>query len=258
MSEQPVVSLQDVTVRFGENLALDRIAFEIDPQEIVSVVGPNGSGKTTLVHTILGLIEPSEGTVRVFGTDPRKALRSRRIGYLPQDTGTDSRFPVSAFDVAAMPVPGHRKPFGFLTGSDRKRVIEALRRVGMEEAAHFHFGRLSGGQKQRVLIARALALEPRLLVLDEPSTGLDVVSQESFYRLLQSLRDEEGFTILFVSHDIGAVSGIVDRIACLNRKIHFHGRPSDCVPSEALERVFGKDVQFVYHDRNCHTCEGDK
>lgn len=257
MNTHPAIVVQDVSVRYGENLALDRIHFEVNPHEIVSIVGPNGSGKTTLIHTILGLIEPFEGTVRVFDHIPQNARSHGQIGFLPQAGGADLKFPVSAFDVVAMAVSSHKKMFRGLTSGDRSRVMAVLQKVQMEKSAEIHFGSLSGGQKQRVLIARALAVQPKLLILDEPSTGLDIVSQESFYALLQYLRDEEGLTILFVSHDIGAVSGVVDRIACLNRKIHFHGKPSDCIPSEALEAVFGKDVQFVYHDRHCHTCGED-
>lgn len=257
MQHSPAISVQDVSVRYGENLALDRIQFEVNPQEIVSVVGPNGSGKTTLIHTILGLIDPFQGIVRVFGDSPRKARNQGRIGFLPQETAADLRFPVSAYDVVAMAVSAQKRLFHFLSSSDRSKVMEALEKVQMDGSSQAHFGSLSGGQKQRILIARALAVQPRLLILDEPSTGLDIVAQESFYTLLQQLRNTEGLTILFVSHDIGAVSGVVDRIACLNRKIHFHGKPSYCVPSDALEKVFGKDVQFVYHDRGCQTCGED-
>ncbi|NQT24846.1 metal ABC transporter ATP-binding protein [candidate division KSB1 bacterium] len=257
MTGNPTISVQDVSVRYGENLVLDRIQFDVNPHEIVSIVGPNGSGKTTLIHTILGLIEPFHGTVRVFEKSPQSARSRGQIGFLPQAIGTDLQFPVSAFDVVALAVSSHKRMFRPLSQNDRARVLEALQKVQMEKSAQLHFGSLSGGEKQRVLIARALAVHPKLLILDEPSTGLDIVAQESFYKLLQYLRDEEGLTILFVSHDIGAVSGVVDRIACLNRKIHFHGKPSDCIPSEALEAVFGKDVQFVYHDRHCHTCGED-
>lgn len=258
MGIDSAIMVRDVSVRYGVNLALDRIHFEVRPREIVCIVGPNGSGKTTLIHTILGLVAPSEGSVRIFNAPPELVRKRGQIGFLPQQTETDLKFPVSAFDVVAMAVSSRRNPLHAFSSQEHARVTQALRKVQMDQSAQHHFGSLSGGQKQRVLIARALAVQPKLLILDEPSTGLDIVSQESFYALLQTLREEEGLTILFVSHDIGAVSGVVDRIACLNRKIHFHGHPSDCVPSEALEQVFGKDVQFVYHDRHCQTCEKSK
>ena len=256
MDTPSAISVHDVSVRFGENLALDRIHFEVQPREIVSIVGPNGSGKTTLLHTILGLLDPDQGSVRIFDSPPQQARKNGHIGFLPQEIHADLKYPVTAFDVVAMAVISQKGLFRSLSRQDRARIRESLDKVQMADSSDTHFGSMSGGQKQRILIARALAMQPRLLILDEPSTGLDIVAQESFYDLLQDLRDEEGLTILFVSHDIGAVSGIVDRIACLNRKIHFHGSPSDCIPSDALEMVFGKDVQFVYHDRHCHTCGG--
>jgi zinc transport system ATP-binding protein len=129
----------------------------------------------------------------------------------------------------------------------------------MEQFSQHHFGSLSSGQKQRILIARALAINPTMLILDEPATGLDAVAQDSFYHLLTALRDSEGLTIIMVSHDIGSVSLFVDKIACLNRKIHFHGAPAKCIESqETMEAVFGKNVQFLFHDKNCETCTRKK
>ena len=147
-----------------------------------------------------------------------------------------------------------KRLFESLNGRDRSIVKDTLEKVGMADMGALHFGQLSGGQKQRVLIARALALEPQILILDEPSTGLDAVAQDSFYKLLTDLKCE-GLTTVMVSHDIGTVSSFVDRIACLNRRIHFHGKPDKCIPSDALEQVFGKHVQFLVHDKKCETCE---
>jgi len=257
MANETVIVLEDVWVRYADQPVLEGIHFSVSEGEIVSVVGPNGSGKTTLLNTLLGFKQPFRGRIRIYGKSPEAVRHSGLIGYLPQNPETDTRFPVSAADVVSMTIRGRRPVFQRMTREDRERIRRMLGRVGMEGQAGHHFGSLSGGQKQRVLIARALALDPRLLILDEPSTGLDAVAQDSFYALLQSLRDTEGLTILMVSHDIGAVSGIVDRIACLNRRIHFHGRPSDNIPSEALEKVFGRDVQLVFHDRHCDTCGED-
>ena len=255
---KPSILLQDVWVKYDHQSVLEEITLAIYPREIVSIVGPNGSGKTTLLNTILGFIEPYRGSVRVFELSPRKMKQNGLIGYLPQNIEVDPKFPINVFDVVSM-TRYARKPFyARLTGKDREIIMQCLEKVEMEKLIHHHFGTLSGGQKQRVLIARALALQPKILILDEPSTGLDAVAQDRFYHLLQTLRDQEELTILMVSHDIGAVSGIVDQIACLNRRIHFHGKPEDCIPSEALERVFGKNVHFVLHDKNCEMCEKRK
>ncbi len=255
MPTKTVISLEDVWVHYDGQPVLEGIYLDVTEGEIVSIVGPNGSGKTTLLNTILGFVKPFQGRVQIFRQNPEAVRHSGLIGYLPQNPESDLRFPVRAEDVVAMARSGRRSVFRRLSDDDHTKIHQALERVNMWEQAGQHFGSLSGGQKQRVLIARALALDPKILILDEPSTGLDAVAQDSFYSLLQSLRDQKGLTILLVSHDIGAVSGIVDRIACLNRRIHFHGNPADCIPSEALVKVFGQDVQFVYHDRHCHTCE---
>jgi zinc transport system ATP-binding protein len=150
---------------------------------------------------------------------------------------------------------GRKRGLEWLDECDHEIIEAALDRIGMLDHKNDHFGSLSGGQRQRVLIARALALKPKILILDEPSTGLDVVAQDRFYKILQTIRDEESMTILVVSHDIGAVSSVVDHIACLNRKIHFHGKPHDRSPLDALDKVFGKHVHFLMHDETCETCE---
>lgn len=253
----PVIMLEDVWVRYNGRDVLENIHLTVRSGEIVSIVGPNGAGKTTLLNVILGFITPYKGRVYVLGRDPKHIIGTGRIGFLPQIHEADRLFPVNAFDVAAMARYAGKRPGGRLDEEDRRIIREALDRVEMGGKANHHFGTLSGGQQQRVLIARALAARPELLILDEPSTGLDAVVQDTFYQLLTRLRDE-GLTILIVSHDVGAVSSIVDQIACLNKKIHFHGSPEDCIPPETLERVFGRHTQFLVHDKHCETCRKDR
>ena len=248
------VDLENISVRYDEKIVLEHVSLQIEESRIVSIIGPNGSGKSTLLHTILGLKNPFEGKVRIFGLSPEMALKKRRIGFLPQKKQNGFDFPVTVYDVVAMPRLSSRRLFQTLSEKDKTIIRQSLELVEMAAEEKTHFGSLSGGQQQRVLIARTLAMEPSLLLLDEPSTGLDVVAQDQFYRLLQQLRDEKKLTILMVSHDIGAVSDIVDQVACLNRQIHFHGAAKECIPGEALEKVFGPNVQFVFHDRNCPTC----
>jgi len=253
-----IVTMSNVWIRYDHNVVLEDISFSVAEKEIVSIVGPNGSGKSTLLKCIMGFKDPFKGSISVFGKSPRAVQSSGMIGYLPQATSHDHSFPVSVYDVVAMGRYANKRIMERLKDNDRTLIEEALARVGMDDYLGHHFGSLSGGQKQRVLIARALARKPRLLLLDEPSTGLDAVAQDNFYLLLKKLRDEEDLTIIMVSHDIGAVSNIVDKLACVKRKMHFHGSPQECVPSEALERVFGKDVYFVSHDEHCETCRRNK
>ncbi len=258
MTTRPLIEVKNISLRYEHNVVLEDITLTIDEREIVSIVGPNGSGKSTLLKTIMGLKEPFTGTVTVNGMNPNEARKKGMFGYLSQQSSYDSQFPVRAWDVVAMSRYTRTGLFEKLLRQDRAVIETSLDRVGMLEHRNQHFGSLSGGQKQRVLIARALALEPKILLLDEPATGLDAVAQDSFYELLQKLRTESGLTILMVSHDIGAVSEIVDKLACINRKIHFHGKPSECQPHEMIAKVFGSNIHVVRHDKNCPTCRGER
>lgn len=255
MSSKIIISLKNVWVKYDQVTVLEDINLSVNEKEIVSIVGPNGGGKTTLLNTIIGFKEPFRGDVSVFDENPTKTERSGIIGYLPQVSEYDRSFPVNVFDVVAL-TRHARKSFGRkLNRMDKNIILSALENVGMADYKDHHFGSLSGGQQHRVLIARALAGEPRLLVLDEPSTGLDAVAQDAFYHTLHRIRDEQDITIIMVSHDIGTVSSVVDQIACLNKKIHFHGKPEGGIPSDALEETFGKHVHFLVHDEHCRTCE---
>ncbi len=252
------VELNDVSVKYNDAVILEDINLRVREGEILSIVGPNGGGKSTLLRTIMGFIRPSRGTVLVLGNRPEYAHRNGLIGYLPQNFTHEPGFPVKVYDVVAMSRYARKTFLEKLNAADLDAIKTALARVGMEGLVNEPFGTLSGGQKQRVLIARALAMKPKILILDEPSTGLDAVAQDNFYELLTRLRDEDRISILIVSHDIGSVSSVVDRIACLKRKIHFHGRPDECIPSPVLEQVFGKNVYFLRHDPDCETCRKEK
>lgn len=257
MTIMHAIELKNISVRYEYEVVLEDINLTVEEREIVSIVGPNGSGKSTLLKTIMGLKEPFIGNISVYGMEPEKARRKGVFGYLAQQSNYDGVFPVRVSDVVAMSRYAQCTFFEKLSRKDREVIEKSLQCVGMSEFQHRHFGSLSGGQKQRVLIARALALEPKILILDEPATGLDAVTQDSFYEILKNLRNESGLTIIMVSHDIGAVSEIVDRLACINRKIHFHGTPSECAPEEVITKVFGSNIHVVRHDKNCPTCRGE-
>lgn len=258
MNPNIIISFSNVWVQYDDNIVLEDIDLTVYEKEIITVVGPNGSGKSTLLKTILGFNQPYRGEVRVFGKPPKKIRKSGLIGYLPQGSHYDSQFPVGVFDVVAMSRYAQKRFIERLNKDDYRKIGESLEKVDMLDFKNHHFGSLSGGQKQRVLIARSLAIHPKILILDEPSTGLDAVAQDNFYQLLLQLRDNEALTIIIVSHDIGSVSTIADKVACLNRKMHFHGKPSECIPTEALAKVFGKDVYFLHHDEECETCRRER
>jgi zinc transport system ATP-binding protein len=249
----PLVNIDDVWVCYGEKWVLKSIYLKCFAGEILGIVGPNGGGKTTLLKVILGTVTPDRGSVTLFGQPPNKRSRLN-IGYLPQISHADRSFPVTVLDVVLM---GIYNKIGLLHRVDRKNRTEAmalLEQVNMAEHAHTNFGSLSGGQQQRVNIARALASQPKLLVLDEPSTGVDSVAQEDFYELLVTLRDEHETSVILVSHDIGVITSHADQIACLNTQIHYHGKPDVHLTPEVQQKIFGKDLHIMIHDDKCLTC----
>lgn len=258
MKRQIIISLRNVSVFYGDNVALERVRLSVHESEIVSIVGPNGGGKTTLLKTILGIITPQTGSIEVLGHRPQTSDLKGDIGYLPQNNRHAQYFPVTAFDVVAMSFHAKKRFGQKFTTKDKEQIRSGLSLVEMIDYGDIPFGNLSGGQQQRVLIARALACRPKILILDEPSTGLDAVGQGTFYHLLQDIREKTGVTIVLVSHDIGSVSTYADQIACLNRRIHFHGKPQEGIPDKALEKTFGRSIHFLVHDERCASCQHDQ
>jgi ABC-type Mn2+/Zn2+ transport system ATPase subunit len=243
-----IAELLHVTVHYQELVALEDVTLRILPGEFLAVIGPNGSGKTTLIKVILGLVEPTEGTVRLFGKPPGKLERQAwgKLGYVPQLARIDPHFPISVFDVVLMGRYGQvgliRRP----SAVDKEAARRALARVGLGDLARRQIGRLSGGQRQRVLIARALATEPELLILDEPTTGVDVGTTEGLFDLLDVFH-REGMTVVVVSHDVGVVAQHVDQVACVNRCLVAHGRPNEVLSPDVLECMYGRQAALLDH-----------
>jgi ABC-type Mn2+/Zn2+ transport system ATPase subunit len=243
-----VAELVRVTVRYQDLVALEDVTLRILPGEFLAVIGPNGSGKTTLVKTILGLVEPAAGTARLFGKAPRDLGREwwGRVGYVPQLAHIDPRFPIRVFDAVLM---GRYGQVGLIRRPgprDRDAARRALARVGLADLTRRQIGRLSGGQRQRVLIARALATEPDLLILDEPTTGVDVGTTEGLFDLLDEFH-REGMTVVVVSHDVGVVAQHVDQVACVNRRLVAHGRPEEVLRPDVLECMYGRQAALIGH-----------
>ncbi len=251
---EPLVSLDDVWVAYNGKWVLKSIFFACYPGEIFGIVGPNGGGKTTLLNVILGIVRPNKGTVRLFGRKPGKRGRLE-VGYLPQISLAERSFPVTVLDVVLMGLYNRIGFFHYPDRNNKKAAMELLARVNMADHAKSPFGILSGGQQQRVNIARALASNPKLLVLDEPSTGIDSVAQEDFYELLAKFRNEKGISVIMVSHDIGVITSHADRVACLNVQIHYHDEPDSCFSQDITREVFGKDLKIIVHDSRCATCD---
>ena len=223
----PVVELEDVSFGYRAGVrVLDDVSLRVDAGEFVAIAGPNGGGKTTLLRLVLGLERPTTGTVKVFGRAGSKGVDGARIGYLPQRARLIGEAPVTVREVVST---GRLAPSGIwgpLRRADREAVARAIETVGLTARADSPLKTLSGGMQQRALIAKALASEPTLLALDEPTTGVDAESQESLGVLLERLRERLGVTILYVSHEFGAVEHVVDRIVLVRGGIVYDGPPS--------------------------------
>ena len=250
------VEIENLSVLIKGKEILKNINLTLDEGLFLGIVGPNGGGKTTLVRTILGLLGPDSGTVKIFGKTPASLpRRDDTFGYLPQHQNIDPNFPATALDIVLM---GRYRKAGFMRWPgkrDGEKARECLSIMGIEDARDRQYSELSGGQQQRVSIARALAGEPRILVLDEPSTGIDVVGQEDFYHLLKGLQKKLKLTIVMVSHDIGTVTSYVDVISCLNISLYYHGNPLGALNDEVLKSVYGKEVDILMHTDVCDKCE---
>jgi zinc transport system ATP-binding protein len=248
-----VVSVRDVGVVLGGQPVLEDISLEIVGGTFLGIVGPNGAGKTTLLKTILGLIQPTAGEVRVFGFPPRCARRhAALVGYVPQRSTLEWDFPVSTLDVVLM---GRYAAIGIGRRpgrEDRAAAVEALRWMGIAEYAEARFSTLSGGQQKRALVARALSTGPRLLILDEPMSGVDIEGQSGFYRLLTDLKGRLGLTVILVSHDVSLVPTYCDEVACLDRTLFLHGKPTGEEVAALFEKVHGCEVELFMHGRVPH------
>lgn len=239
--KEPIVEMTDVWVSLGGKPVLEAVDLRLEEGDYLGVIGPNGGGKTTLLRVMLGLLAPARGTVKIFGEEPSRARG--RVGYVPQYTEFDAKFPISVLDVVLM---GRLAARGFLRHAnkrDREVALSSLAKVEMTDLADRQIGRLSGGQLQRVMIARALAVEPRLLLLDEPAASLDSRIGVNVYELLKDLSRE--MTLVLVTHDVGVISRYVKTVACLNRQLYYH--QSKEITREMFEAAYGCPVDLVAH-----------
>ncbi len=235
-----LISLENVTAGYNrEHPTIKNVSLDVGENDFLAVIGPNGGGKTTLIKVILGLITPFSGTVELFGEPP---VRSRKkVGYVPQIVPSRT-FPVSVLDVVLMGRLSSTKKFGRYSHTDREAAIDKLEKLGVDHLASKRMDQLSGGQKQRVLIARALAGEPRLLLLDEPVASVDSETQQNFYNLLAELN--EHLSVVLVTHDVGAVSSHVKSIACINTKLVSHG---ETISQHDVEKAYGCPFELIAH-----------
>ncbi len=237
-AHEPLIEAEGVTFGFGAEAVLRDVDLTIHRDDFLAILGPNGGGKTTLVKVLLGLLEPWDGTVRRHTSNRRGAL-----GYVPQLAEFDKRFPVRVLDMVLMGRLGLRGALRRYTARDRAAAAEALETFGLGAMAREPVERLSGGQLQRALIARALASEPELLVLDEPMASIDAESRNVLLDTLERLGRE--IPVVVVTHDLTPLAGIVRQIACVNRRLYYHAGGE--LTGEMLEEVYGCPVELIAH-----------
>jgi len=244
-----IIEVNDVSFSYGNVPALKNITLVIHQGDYVGVIGPNGSGKTTLLKIMLGLLKPSSGQVRLFGKPLSRFREWSKIGYVPQKAiNFDPLFPSTVREVVAMGRYGKRGLVRWLNKDDQEIIDRSLRQVEMFEYKDRLIGDLSSGQQQRVFIARALAGEPEVIFLDEPTVGVDVKTQEQFYTLLEQLNKELGLTLILISHDIDVIASEVTELACINQTLVYHGEPKEFVKGDYLQKLYGKNIRQILHD----------
>ncbi len=243
--------VQNVCLSIGRHVILDSVSFAIPEGRYVGIVGPNGGGKTTLLRILLGLQVPTSGKVELFGETPVTARKLGKIGYVPQRIAqADVVLPVSTEE---MIWSGRTAVMGmgrWKTKNDKAAVEAAMERMHVSHLRHRIVGSLSGGERQRVFIARALASHPRILILDEPTTGVDLLAKEEFYSLLKGLNAELNLTILFVSHDVDVMTDEVAFVLALNQKLICHCESHAFLSRETITRLYGKNIRS--HSSHLH------
>lgn len=237
----PTIDITGLSVSYGAVRALSDVSLALQPGRIIGLLGMNGSGKSTLFGAIMGTVKPSAGSIRLFGGEPLKARRQNLVSYVPQSEAVDWDFPLSVADVVMTGRYGHlgftRRP----RAVDHAAVADALDRVGLTELAGRQIGELSGGQRKRVFVARGIAQEATLLLLDEPFAGVDKGSERTIIELLRGLADE-GRSILISTHDLAGVPELCDEVVLLQNRVLFHGPPEEALTPERLALVFGLGV----------------
>lgn len=241
-----VVNIDNVSYRFNSALVLENISFTVDKGDFVGIIGPNGAGKTTLFRSMLGLLEDYQGRITFFGEDIRKNRNIlQKIGYIPQKNSIDQGFPATVEEIVSLGITGRRP--------SKNKINHAIEIVGLFDQKTKRIGELSGGQQQRVLIAKALANEPELLILDEPVTGIDLKTQNKFYVLLKKLNEENKITIIWASHDLDAVKKLANKIACVNRRIFFHGDATIFFENNELLKSYSESTMQAHMQLHDHS-----
>jgi len=244
----PVIVVQGVSYYYGDVPAITDLTFTVPAGGYVGVIGPNGGGKTTLIKLLLGLLPPASGTITVLGEPVGSPSRRQAVGYVPQRiTHSAVEFPATVQEIVESGRTARLSLRRGFSVADREASQQAMDHAGVRHLAERRLAKLSGGERQRVFIARALAAEPEVLILDEPTVGVDVTAQEKFYAFLAELNTKHGITIVFVTHDLDVIAREARTVLCLNHGLVCYGSPHDFIKEEYMERLYGKTMKFVTH-----------
>lgn len=251
----PLIDIQDISFEYEQTKALDHISMKVEEGDFLAILGPNGSGKSTLLKIMLGLIKPSKGKIELFGVDSKNFKNREWIGYVSQKSNSfNTGFPATVKEVVAGGLAKKTGLFHKLPKSTTQQVEEALKAVGMHEFMNRRISELSGGQQQRIFIARALIAKPKILILDEPTVGIDHENVQAFYDMLAKLNREKNITMVLVTHDVDTVTDRISHVACLNQTIHFHGYKEQLhtMSDEKREAWYGHSVRKIHHNGGTH------
>jgi zinc transport system ATP-binding protein len=246
-----IVEIDRLSYAYSGNLVLDNISFTIDEGDILGIIGPNGAGKTTLFSCMLGLLDDYTGTIKILGDDIKKKNGKvfKSIGYIPQKKTIEQNFPATVEEIVSLGITTIGK-------TSKEKIALALETVGLLAQKDSRVGELSGGQQQRVLIAKAMVNNPKLLILDEPVTGIDLEMQNRFYSLLKKLNQENKITIIWASHDLDAVNRFATSVACINRSMFFHGKAYEFFENPDLLKAYSESSMQAHMHLHNHTHRG--
>lgn len=246
-----LIKFEDVNFSYDGSPVLENVSFTIDHGDYMGIVGPNGGGKTTLLKILVGLLRPQSGKVEIEGQPVDSFHDKSKIGYVPQRVSQDNvNFPATVYEIVESGRTAGSHFFGRSKKKDREAIEKAMAAADIDELKDRLIGDLSGGQRQRVYVARALASEPKLLILDEPFVGIDIAAQKDFYALLKELNNSHGLTIIFVSHDIDVIGEEVKSILCLNHGLLCFGSPDILHKAEIVNKLYDKKVKHLHHLHN--------
>ena len=248
-----IAEIDRLSYAYSGNLVLDNISFTSDEGDILGIIGPNGAGKTTLFSCMLGLLDDYTGTIKILGDDIKKKKKNSKvfksIGYIPQKKTIEQNFPATVEEIVSLGITTIGK-------TSKEKIPLALETVDLLAQKDRRVGELSGGQQQRVLIAKAMVNNPKLLILDEPATGIDLEMQNRFYSLLKKLNQENKITIIWASHDLDAVNRLATSVACINRSMFFHGKTYEFFENPDLLKAYSESSMQAHMHLHNHTHRG--